>query len=126
MTGLIQTPDAQVVGATNAPVLLKHRLARTLVEVPQCPSVPILVHHQSPLVDQFRDAGPLTNRTDSVKGWGWGSPAWRAEVVPFAVVASGDDLWEAERECISTPPTYFFFFPGFGFCFFFLLMNFLA
>ena len=41
------------------------------------------------------------------------------------MVASGDDLWEAERECISTPPTYFFF-PGFGFCFFFLLMNFLA
>ena len=109
VTGLIQTPDAQVVGATNAPVLLQHRLKRTLVEVPQCPSVPIPVHHQSPLVDQFRDAGPLTNRTDSVKGWGWGSPAWRAEVVPFAMVASGDDLWEAERECISTPPTYFFF-----------------
>ena len=72
------------------------------------------------LVYQFRDAGPLTNRTDSVKGWGWGSPAWWAEVVPFAVVASGDDLWEAERECISTPPTFFFFF-FFQFWFLFFL-----
>ena len=93
-----------------------HSLAHTLVEVPQCLSVPVPVRHQSPLVYQFRDAGPLTNRTDSVKGWGWGSPAWWAEVVPFAVVASGDDLWEADRECISTPPTFFFPVFVFSFC----------
>ena len=47
-------------------------------------------------------------------------------MVPFAIDASGDGLWEAERECISTPPTCFFgvFFGFFGFFFFFLVFGF--
>lgn len=70
------------------------------------------------LVCQFRDAGPLTNRTLSVKGWGWGSPAWWAEVVPFAADTSGWLLREAEREFISTPPTFLGFFFFVCVCFF--------
>lgn len=41
-------------------------------------------------------------------------------MVPFAVDASGDGLWEAERECISTPP------PSIFFCFLCFLFGFLG